>query len=191
MIQPPAQQFRERIARIDQLLEHFEHGADAAVQARVRELIQLLLDLNADGIERILELAGELPDGATLLDRMAHDELVSSLLLLHGLHPLDVETRVRQALERVRPYMVSHGGDVSLSSIGEDGVLRVVMEGTCDGCPASQQTITSRVEEAVFQAAPEITAIQVEGSVPHGAPAATDTGVRAESNKPGSAGEDK
>ncbi len=49
-----------------------------------------------------------------LLDRLAADDLVASLLAVHGLHPYDVETRVARALDGVRPYLGSHGGDVEL-----------------------------------------------------------------------------
>lgn len=67
------------------------------------------------GLARMLEVIDETGGmNPTLLDRLAVDDLVASLLLLHGLHPYDVETRITRALERVRPYLASHGGDVKL-----------------------------------------------------------------------------
>src|SRR5262249_42532332 len=77
-------------------------------------------------------------------------------------HPLDVGTRVRQALERVRPQLGAHGGDVSLLGVW-DGVVRLRLEGSCHGCPSSTVTMKLAIEQAVTEAAPEVTAIEVEG----------------------------
>jgi Fe-S cluster biogenesis protein NfuA len=90
------------------------------------------------------------------------DELVSHLLLVHGLHPEDVETRVAQALEEVRPYLGSHGGDVELLGVA-DGIARVRLVGTCDGCPSSTATLRYAIEEAVAKAAPELDGVEAEG----------------------------
>jgi Fe-S cluster biogenesis protein NfuA/nitrite reductase/ring-hydroxylating ferredoxin subunit len=95
------------------------------------------------------------------LDALAEDDLVASLLLVHGLHPYDVTTRVERALAGVRPYLGSHGGDVELLGVDED-VVRLRMLGSCDGCPSSSVTLKLAVEGAIEAAAPEITAIEVE-----------------------------
>ena len=60
-------------------------------------------------------------DGQSIIDELGQDELVGSLLLLHGLHPLSLEARILQALEKIRPYLGSHGGNVELVSVDEDG----------------------------------------------------------------------
>jgi Fe-S cluster biogenesis protein NfuA len=88
--------------------------------------------------------------------------LISSLLLLHGLHPQDLEERVAAALERVRPDLHAHGGDVELLSI-DDGVVRLRMQGNCDGCPSSAATLKFTIEQAIYAAAPDVAAIEVEG----------------------------
>jgi Fe-S cluster biogenesis protein NfuA/nitrite reductase/ring-hydroxylating ferredoxin subunit len=92
----------------------------------------------------------------------AEDELISHLLLLHGLHPLDVETRVVRALEEVRPYLQSHGGNVELLGI-EGDVARVRLQGSCDGCPSSAVTLKLAIEEAVQKAAPDLEGVEAEG----------------------------
>ena len=99
---------------------------------------------------------------AVALDALAADELVSGLLLVHGLHPYDVTTRVAAALDSVRPYLGSHGGDVELLGIDDAGVVTLRMLGTCDSCPSSTVTLQLAVEGAIQAAAPEVTAIQVE-----------------------------
>ena len=87
---------------------------------------------------------------------------MASLLLVHGLHPYDVETRVEQALDGVRPYLGSHGGDVELLGVTDDGVVRLRLLGSCDGCPSSSVTLKLAVEEAIEAAAPEVDGIEVE-----------------------------
>jgi len=92
-----------------------EESADPAAQARIREVVQALLDLHGAGLERILgHLAATGAAGSAALDACARDDIVGGLLLLHGLHPLDLQARVLQALDEVRPRLRSHGGDVEL-----------------------------------------------------------------------------
>ncbi len=96
--------------------------------------------------------------------RLLDDELVASLLLLHGLHPHDLMDRVQQALVDVRPYLGSHGGDVEILELDEvTGTLRLGLLGSCDGCPSSTATLKYSVERAIQEAAPEIVHIEVEG----------------------------
>ena len=152
--------------RIEALLEAASAGGRVA-RERAEELVRLVVDLYGAGLERLLEIvheSGRLDD--ELLDRLAADELVSSLLVVHGLHPYDVETRVARALDGVRPYLGSHGGDVELLGVTEDGVVRLRMLGSCDGCPSSSVTLTLAVETAIQAAAPETLGIEVEEAAP-------------------------
>ena len=91
------------------------------------------------------------------------DELVAHLLLLHGLHPVPVRERVRGALDEVRPYLVAHGGGVELLGV-DDGVVRLRLEGACNGCPSSALTLKLAVEEAIARAAPDVERIEAEGA---------------------------
>lgn len=148
--------------RIEVLLEAASVGGRVA-RERAEELVRLVVDLYGAGLERLLEIlheAGRLDDD--VLDRLAADDLVAGLLAVHGLHPDDVGTRVARALDDVRPYLGSHGGDVALLGITEDGVVRLRMLGSCDGCPSSSVTLTLAVETAIQAAAPEVTGIEVE-----------------------------
>ncbi|MGI8433123.1 MAG: NifU family protein [Nocardioidaceae bacterium] len=148
--------------RIEALLDASSaHGAMA--RERCEELVRLLADLYGGGLERMLDVlydAGRLDDEA--LDALAGDDLVASLLLVHGLHPYDVTTRVGRALEEVRPYLGSHGGDVELLEVTEEGMVRLRLLGSCDGCPSSSVTLKLAVESAVEAAAPEIIGIEVD-----------------------------
>jgi Fe-S cluster biogenesis protein NfuA/nitrite reductase/ring-hydroxylating ferredoxin subunit len=85
-------------------------------------------------------------------------------MLVHGLHPHGVERRIEDALDSVRPYLGSHGGDVTLLEVveGRDGpVVRLAFAGSCKSCPSSAVTLEFAVEDAVRAAAPEITTIEV------------------------------
>ncbi len=148
--------------RIDSLLEASGAGGVVA-RERAEELLRLTADLYGAGLERLLEIvheAGRLDD--VVLDALAADDLVASLLLVHGLHPYDVSLRVERALESVRPYLGSHGGDVELLEVSDAGTVRLRLLGSCDGCPSSSVTLKLAVEGAIEAAAPEVTAIEVE-----------------------------
>jgi len=154
---------RERLQRIDKLLLEVDAQADSAARSRTREIVQALMEFHGAGIERMLEhVASTGEAGHQIIDDLARDELISSLLLLYGLHPLGLETRVAQALEKVRPYLHSHGGNVELLGI-EDGVVRLRLQGSCHGCPSSAMTLKQTIEEAIHDSAPDVAAIEVEG----------------------------
>jgi Fe-S cluster biogenesis protein NfuA/nitrite reductase/ring-hydroxylating ferredoxin subunit len=157
--------------RIDALLDASSSGGAVARQ-RAEELVRLVADLYGAGLERVLEIVHEGGGlGDEVLDALADDDLVASLLIVHGLHPYGVEQRVEQALERVRPYLGSHGGDVELVQVTQEGTVRLRLLGTCDGCPSSSVTLKLAVEGAIGAAAPEVAAIEVEaGAADPGSP---------------------
>lgn len=136
---------RELVARVEGILERVD-GDETATAA-----VQALAELYGEALARLV--AGADP---------VEDELLSHLLLVHDLHPVDVETRVRAALEEVRPYLGSHGGDVELLAV-EDGVARLRLGGTCNGCPSSTVTLRNAIEEAIMRAAPELERIEADG----------------------------
>ena len=142
---------RELVGRVEGLLDGIESQPGAV------EIVQALVELYGEGLARIVE---SVPDRAALLD----DELVEHLLLLHDLHPVALDERVRGALAEVRPYLESHGGDVELVAI-EDGVVRLRMQGSCSGCPSSTMTLKLAIEEAIQKAAPDVEEIRAEGVV--------------------------
>lgn len=148
--------------RIEELLTHLESTLDARAWEAVQDVVSLVTELYGGGLARILELA---PEELALRERLADDDLVASLLVLHDLHPLGLEDRVRRALDSVRPYLASHGGDVEVLGIdGEEGVVSLELLGSCDGCASSSVTLELAVQAAIEQAAPEITRIDVAGA---------------------------
>jgi len=159
-VQQAGEQIEERLA----VLAGRGQGAVA------EELVRLLVGLYGDGLAHIV---GTLRDGgeagAGMLHRLTEDPLVESLLLLHGLHPLDVDARIQRALDRVRPYLGSHAGGVQYVGV-TGGVARLKLEGNCHGCPSSTVTVRLAIEGAVQDAAPEVTEVVVEGMTDPPAP---------------------
>ena len=156
------QELRERVARMETLLGEIEALKDPRARSKAAEIVQVLLELYGEGLARMMETVAQREERERTFQAFAEDELVSHLLLLHGLHPLDVETRIVRALEEVRPYLQSHGGNVELLGV-EGGVARLRMRGSCDGCPSSAMTLKLAIEEAVQKAAPDLEGIEAEG----------------------------
>jgi len=130
--------------RIDALIAASAAGGVAA-RERAEELVRLVVDLYGAGLERMLQLLhdqGQLTDKA--LDALADDDLVASLLLVHGLHPYSAETRIANALE---------GFDVELVGVDSDGTVRL---SGASGCG------TAGIREAIEAVAPEVTDIVFE-----------------------------
>ncbi len=144
-------QARECVARIEALLEQVE-GLPPAL-----ELVQALLDLYGEGLGRIVA------SDPALVARLDGDEVVTHLLLLHGLHPVPLEERVVGALDEVRPYLASHGGGVELLGV-DDGIVRLRLQGSCDGCPSSTATLKLAIEDAIHKAAPDVDDVVAEGA---------------------------
>ena len=111
--------------QIEGLIQKIENLPDPAARASAVALVQALMEFHGAGLERMMEIIGESGEGGyAVFDSFAKDDLVGSLLLLYGLHPLPLETRVTQALDKVRPYLDSHGGNVELLGV-DDGVVRL------------------------------------------------------------------
>lgn len=157
---------QDKLARVESLIQQAEQLEDEQLRAQVQELVQHLLDYHGAGLAKMVEHVARLGDpGRALLAAWSRDELVASLLLLYGLHPANLETRVLEALEKVRPVLATHGGNVELLEV-DDGLVRLRLQGSCHGCPSSAVTLRLTIEEAIYAAAPDVTGIQVEGVTP-------------------------
>ena len=160
---PDAPDPRGTSERIERLLADLAANADPRIADRAGELVRLLLELYGAALARVMDIAGSEAPGPSLAGRLADDELVASLLIVHDLHPLGTAERVRRALDSVRPYLGSHAGGVEFLGI-DGGVVQLRLEGSCDGCPSSTVTVKNAIERAIAEAAPEITGVAVEGA---------------------------
>ena len=149
--------------RIEEILDGLPAGSN---RQTAEELVRLLVDLYGSALERVCALLSE--RAPELLTRLTEDELVESLMLVHELHPLDVDSRVQRALDRVRPYLGSHAGGVEYLGVDAAGVARLRLEGSCHGCPSSTVTVRGAIESALLAAAPEVTSVEVLGMVAPG-----------------------
>jgi Fe-S cluster biogenesis protein NfuA/nitrite reductase/ring-hydroxylating ferredoxin subunit len=150
-------QWRSAGDRIQTLLDASAAGG-AAARERAEQLVREVTDLYGAGLERMMQIA--VAANPALAEAFTGDDLVASLLLVHGLHPHTVERRIADALDSVRPYLGSHGGDVHLLEVDGD-VVRLRFSGSCKSCPSSAVTLELAVEDAVRAAAPEISSIEV------------------------------
>jgi Fe-S cluster biogenesis protein NfuA len=163
--------------RVEELLASLRSQGGAAADT-AEELVGLLVGLYGEGLSHIVAaLAAGGESGRAMLDGLAADPVVEGLLLLHGLHPLDVDARIQRALDQVRPYLGSHAGGVQYLGV-RDGVARLRLEGTCHGCPSSTVTVRLAIEGAVQDAAPEVTEVVVEGMTAPPEPALLQIGPR-------------
>jgi Fe-S cluster biogenesis protein NfuA/nitrite reductase/ring-hydroxylating ferredoxin subunit len=157
---------QELVAEVERLLGDLETLADPVARQTATGVVQALLDLYGAGLERIVDEISAGDQDGELARAFAEDELISHLLLLHGLHPVPLAERVRGALGEVRPYLESHGGNVELLGI-EEAAVRLRMQGSCRGCPSSAMTLKLAIENAIQKAAPEIEeVIAVEEATP-------------------------
>lgn len=146
--------------RIESLLQELEASLDRPAWERVQDLVTLVSDLYGGGLARILELVGDDP---SLRDRLAADDLVASLLVVHDLHPRGVQERVGAALDSIRPVLAAEGGDVELVSVdAAEGVVRLRLRGSPDGCASAPATLEAHVRRAIEEQAPEIARIDVD-----------------------------
>ncbi|GGP09504.1 NifU family protein [Nonomuraea glycinis] len=165
----------ERVRRVEALLE--------VADERAVELAGALLELYGEALSRVMAtvsavsaVSAPLPapgspvsapgaasvsavsaSGAVegLVERVAADELVSHLLLLHGLHPVEARVRVERAAERVA------GAAAEVVEVGP-GVARVRLRRAAKGCGSSRGALGSALEAAVRDAAPEIERVEIE-----------------------------
>ena len=175
--------------RVETLLAELGAQAGPQVAATAEELVSCLVELYGAGLAEIVQIIGQDGDaGQRLMTKLVADPLVESLLLLHDLHPLDVDERIQRALDQVRPYLGSHAGGVTYLGVTQEGVAQLRLEGSCDGCPSSTVTVQLAIKGAIEDAAPEVTEVVVEGVT---APPAQGTLLQIGQRPPDAGGQDE
>ena len=149
--------------RVEALLAELRTRAGPQAGDAAEELVGCLVELYGAGLTAIVAILGADPDaGPRLLAALAGDPLVESLLLVHDLHPLDADTRIGRALERVRPQLGSHAGVIEYLGIDDQGVAGLRLTTSGHGCGSSSSTARQALEDAVAEAAPEVAGVHVE-----------------------------
>jgi Fe-S cluster biogenesis protein NfuA/nitrite reductase/ring-hydroxylating ferredoxin subunit len=154
------------IERVQELQDLLDSSADGHTRQIAEELVSSVIQMYGAGLEQIVgRLFADGEQGQRLAVSLTEDPLVATLLLIHDLHPVPLEQRVQEALESVRPYMESHGGNVELLSL-EEGVARIHLQGSCSDCSASSVTLELAIKQALEEAAPDLAGLEVEGVAP-------------------------
>ena len=149
--------------RVEALLAELRARAGPEAGDVAEELVGCLIELYGAGLSAIVAVLGADPEaGPRLLAALAGDPLVESLLLVHDLHPLDADARINRALDQVRPRLGPHAGAIEYLGLDDQGVAGLRLTAGGHGCGASPSTIRQAVEEAVAEAAPEVTGVRVE-----------------------------
>jgi Fe-S cluster biogenesis protein NfuA len=163
------EQPEELLGRVQELQARLESAGDPQTRELAEELVSAVVRMYGEGLERLVgTLLGAGAEGEQLALALAEDPHVATLLLIHDLHPVPLQDRVQAALERVRPYMESHGGNVELLSLRE-GVARIGLRGSCSSCAASAVTLEHAVKQALEETAPDLVGLEVEdGATPAG-----------------------
>jgi Fe-S cluster biogenesis protein NfuA len=147
-----AEAAEERVHRIEQLVEQVDAIPDPKSRASAHALMEAILELHGAGLDRMVEIvldSGE--SGKAALRRFAGDDLIASLLVLHDLHPDDIETRVHRALAKM-------SGNAELVGVFE-GVVRIRLTSSHCG-------LKETVEAALREAVPDAAEIVVEEALP-------------------------
>jgi len=162
----PTDELAQESQRIEQLVGQIERLPDSVARELLQECMAAVLKLHGIGLDRIFQIIQDAgAAGTEVRAELLRDNVVRGLLLIHGLHPESLETRLAAALEKVRPYMESHGGNVQIVS-AENGVAKLRLQGTCHGCPSSAVTLELAIRQAIEEACPDLLGLEVEGVVP-------------------------
>jgi len=149
--------------RLQKLLAQVEALPYPGAKELIQDCMESVLGFYGAGLKRILQVVSEDgPEGRKVFRDLIRDDVVKGLLLVHDLHPLNLEARLLEALDKVRPYLKSHGGNVELISL-ENNVARLRLQGTCQSCASSSVTLELAIRHAIEQACPDLVHFEVEG----------------------------
>jgi len=158
-----ARDFQDDMQRIGGLVQQIDSIADPAVRAVTKDLVQSLMDLHGAALEKALDIVAEAGEpGMDIIGRLGRDSLVSSVLILYGLHPEDLETRVAKAVDRIRPQLRKQGCEVELLGVNE-GAIRLRVQTGSRTCGSTAKTVQATLEGAVYDAAPDMSSLVIEG----------------------------
>jgi hypothetical protein len=154
-------QLRAESQQIERVLEELRELVVPAAWQRIEQVMRITVALYGAGLAHALELARQTGAGRAFDQGIIEDELLASLLVLHGLHPLTIEERVQRTLAAVRSELGIPDDQLTIASLG-GGTLELASTASLGG------SISARVAEGVIRhaleaAAPELAAIQITG----------------------------
>lgn len=150
----------DRLLKDIQSLESLTTEWDEQQQNTLKALKRAHDDLNKEAFIRLIRALKAEPAALSVLKEAVGDEVVYAVLRYHEILKATLHERVEDALDSVRPYLDSHGGNVELVEITQPDTVVIRLLGACDGCPASSLTLSEGVEKAIKEYCPEITTIK-------------------------------
>ncbi len=152
---------QERVRRIEALVHQCEAIPEAKLRHNVQELLQAVMELHGAALDRLMTMISDWrPEAAPLINELANDELVGNLLLLHGLHPLDLQTRVEQALAGIESILRGYGAHAEVLGM-PGGAIRLRVSGVTSTAVA--KSTRAAIEEAINRAAPDAASLAIPG----------------------------
>ena len=156
--------YTDIMPRVGELADELLNHPDPQVRDQITELLDWVDVFHREGLGRLVEMIRAWR-GEIFLESVNRDEIAGPFLETYDLgesddHDVEAEEAVSAALEEIRPYVESHGGTITVDSI-VDGVVKVQMLGSCDGCPSSAATLTAGVEEALRRHWPNFRRLEV------------------------------
>jgi hypothetical protein len=155
-------ELQRRMRQIEDLVRQLDSSPDPGVRTQTKALIQAIMDLHGEAIERMLQhiSAPEEKSGEALIDSLAEDPVIAGVLVLYGLHPYDLESRVRKAIDKARSALRSYGTEVELTSV-VDGEVRLRVRGIDSAF--TSRSVKAAIEDEISAAAPDITSVVIQG----------------------------
>lgn len=169
--------YEDVMPRVGELFDELMTHPDAAVRDRVEEMMDLFDAFHREGLGRLVEMIRAWR-GEIFLESVSRDDVTGYFLNAYDLGEAPDEREqaaayeaVDAALEELRPMIESHGGMITVEDV-KDGVVKVQMLGSCDGCPSSSATLTGGLEEALRRHWPNFRRLEVVEPGAEEAPAA-------------------
>jgi Fe-S cluster biogenesis protein NfuA len=155
--------FQDQIRQLGKLITQFDQMPEGPQRVACKELVQLLMDVHGAGLERVMEIVFEDPaSGRAIVDKLARDSVVSSLLVLYSLHPDDLETRVRKAVDQMLPRLRKLSCNAEIVRIDE-GAVQLQVTTTGHSCGSSAKDLHAIVEDVVYEFAPDVVSLEILG----------------------------
>src|SRR5581483_3929720 len=136
---------------IAEALDRLE-GVAPAERERTRHLMHELLEAHREGIARLIDALD--PDVAR---RLCADDEIAAMLMLHGLHPVDLRTRVADAVGRLAPRLAAQHARLELVEVSDEGQVRLRIEHA-----GKRHALHAQIEEALAHAVADATLVDIE-----------------------------
>jgi hypothetical protein len=165
------QDLDQALCRLQELIRALDTHPDPTAREPARELLALVLDLHGIGLAKLMATVAAADGGTSIMARLVENDQVRALLLLHGLHPDDLETRIRRAVDRLQPHVGIHGLRLDVAAIA-GGTVRLRVRGAgAAAIPAPLPwSLPGEIENAVLDAAPDVEQVVIDGlDLPNGA----------------------